>query len=94
MMSKATEALRSAFCLARAAGVTHLTRDRSHERPLSKVCVGKGRLTENSCIRVWTSDEVGEHHDGRCGDEETKSTPPPNQQLLLSLYEVSEKEQE
>lgn len=92
-MSKATEALRSAFCLARAAGVTHLTRDKSHERPLSRVCAKKGRLTDYSCIGVWTSDEVGEHEDGCCGDQETKITPPPNQQLLLSLYEVSEKEQ-
>ena len=92
-MSKDTEALRSAFCLARAAGVTHLTRDRSHERPLSKTCAGKGRLTENSLIRVRASDEVGEHHDGCCGDEEPEITPPPNQQLLLSLYEVSEEEQ-
>ena len=92
-MSKATEALRVAFCLARAAGVTHLTRNKSHERPLSEVCARKGRLTENTCIRVWTSDEVGEDEDGCYGDEETKDTPPPNQQLLLSLYEVSEKEQ-
>ena len=93
MMSKATEVLRVAFCLARAAGVTHLTRNKPHERPLSEGCARKERLTENSCIGVWTGDEVGEDHNGCCGDEEAKVTPPPNQQLLLSLYEVSEKEQ-
>lgn len=91
-MSKVTDALRAAFCRARAVGVTHLTRQKSHERPKPGCRAGEGGLTENSFIIVWTSDEVGEHDNGRCGDEENKDTPPPNRHFLLLLYEVPEKE--
>lgn len=59
---------------------------------MPEIRAGEGGLTENPFIRVWTSDEVGEHEDGRCGDEENKGTPPQNGHLPLLLYKVPEKE--
>jgi len=71
IMSKMATALRMPFCLSRAWGVIHSTAGAHNQIKCARTRLRMRLLTDNSFVRVWTSNEIGEHQDWGCRDEQS-----------------------